>query len=61
MKHALFLNLMILALILAALWITGRGEVLIALVMLRDMPFGLLMQQPPEEDSDPKIGFTAEV
>jgi hypothetical protein len=61
MKHALFLNLMILALILAVVWVTGRGEPLIALVLLRDMPFGLLMQQPPEEDDDPKIGFTAEV
>lgn len=61
MKHALFLNLMILALILAAMLITGRAEPLIALVLLRDMPFGLLVAPSPEEDDDPKIGFTADV
>lgn len=61
MKHALILNLMIIALILAGMIITGRTEPLIALVLLRDMPFGLLTQAPPEEDDDPKIGFTADV
>lgn len=61
MKHALILNLAIGACILAAMIVTGRAEPLFGLFMLRDMPFGLLVNQPAEEDDDPKIGFQADL
>jgi hypothetical protein len=58
MNHALILNLAIVALVLVALVITMNPLALLAIALVRDMPFGLLQQDEPEEDEKGRpIGF----
>lgn len=60
MKYALALNLAILATIFAVVFMTGNALALIALVLLRDMPYGLLADEGEngeDEQSGNPIGF----
>lgn len=61
MNHALVLNLAIIALILTALVITGNPLALLAIVLIRDMPYGLLQSDDEDEDEEEEksnpIGF----
>jgi hypothetical protein len=57
MNHALLLNLAIIGLIVIALLITNNPLALLAVVFLKEMPYGLLAQDEEEEESSRKIGF----
>jgi hypothetical protein len=61
MKHALTLNLMIVAAVLLAIVISHSPVPLFALFMLRELPYGLLVSQAEPDDGEPRIGFTADV
>lgn len=57
MNHALILNAMIWIAVLAALFLTSNPVVLLGLLLLKEMPYGLLtMEEEPDEKSTP-IGF----
>lgn len=56
MNHALFLNVLIIAAIMVALVMLNNPLALLGLLLLRDMPFGLLAPPEPEEQSS-AIGF----
>ena len=60
MKHALVLNLAILAVIALVIVVTGNVLALLALVLLRDMPYGLLANEDEDGEGGPPgnpIGF----
>lgn len=60
MTHALILNALILAVILAALVITSNPLVLMCLLLLKEMPYGLMVEEDePEqaEDAGNPMGF----
>ncbi|MFT4064300.1 hypothetical protein [Paraburkholderia sp.] len=61
MKHALILNLLIIAVVALALVLTSNPLAILALFMLRDLPYGLLVSRDhaQTENSEPSIGFTA--
>ena len=58
MNHALILNFMIFAAVMAALFVTSNPVVLLGLLMLKEMPYGLLTMSEDEEDEQGKpMGF----
>lgn len=61
MKHALALNLLIIAAVALAMLVSHSALPLFALFMLREFPYGLMVQQAEPEDGEPRIGFTASV
>ncbi|MDR9847039.1 hypothetical protein [Herbaspirillum huttiense] len=61
MKHALIINLAIIALVGFTLWLTGNPMCLFGLLLLLDMPYGLLAQGGDEEDKPQGMGFTQDL
>jgi hypothetical protein len=62
MKHALTLNCLIIFTVLAALVVSRQPCVLLALLMLREMPYGLMVgQERIVETEEPRIGFNAQL
>ena len=63
MKYALAVNIGIIVLILVALLVLKNPLALLAIVLLREMPYELLL--PPEqeepEEGEPCMGFHADV
>jgi hypothetical protein len=57
MKYALILNLAILGLIAFVIWLTSNPLALLAVVFLKEMPFGLLLQGEEGEEEGRPIGF----
>jgi hypothetical protein len=58
MNHALILNLLIVGVVVLALAITSQPVVLLGLLMLRDMPYGLLAVENDDEEEEGKpMGF----
>lgn len=58
MNHALILNALIVAVVLVALVITSNPACLLGMLLLKEMPYGLLTMQEEEVDEQGKpIGF----
>lgn len=58
MNHALILNALIVAVVLVALVITSNPACLLGMLLLKEMPYGLLTMQDDELDEEGKpIGF----
>lgn len=55
-NHALILNLAIIALIALVIILTQNPLALLAIVLLREMPFGLLAQDSDDEGGDESGG-----
>lgn len=56
MGYALGLNLLIIAFLAAALLVTSNPLVLFGLLLLKELPYGLLVPEDEEEEGKP-IGF----
>lgn len=57
MIHALLLNIAILVVVAYALFVTSNPMVLLLLLLLKEMPYGLLAMDEDEEDESKPIGF----
>lgn len=59
MIHALILNIAILAVIVVALIITSNPLVLMCLLLVKEMPYGLMLEQDEEQvdEQGRPIGF----
>ena len=57
MNHALTLNILILLVILVALIVTANPLVLMCLLLLKEMPYGLLAQDTDDEEEGKPMGF----
>lgn len=59
MKYAFALNIAILGLIAFVIWLTSNPMALIGIVFLKDMPYGLLVNddEEGEEEEGRPIGF----
>lgn len=58
MNQALLLNLAIIACVTAGMLFLQNPLALFGLLLLKELPYGLLVQQDDEEESKP-IGFTS--
>jgi len=57
MNHATALNIAIILIVAFALVLTSDATVLLALMFLKDMPYGLLTMEDDEDDESKPIGF----
>lgn len=58
MNHALYLNLAIILAVIVGMVLLQNPLVLFALLLLKELPYGLLMQTTEEEEDESKpIGF----
>lgn len=58
MLHALILNALILIVIAVALYLTSNPLVLMCLLLLKEMPYGLMVKdEEDEEDEEKPMGF----
>ena len=57
MTHALLINLAIIAAIITTICLTNNPLALFALMFLKEMPFGLLLQNNDDEEEGNPIGF----
>jgi hypothetical protein len=57
MNHALLLNIAIIAVVAYGLFVTSNPLVLLLLLLLKEMPYGLLAMDDDEEDESKPIGF----
>lgn len=56
MGYAIALNLLIIAFLSAALYLTSNPLVLFGLLLLKELPYGLLVPEDDEEEGKP-MGF----
>lgn len=57
MIHALLLNIAIIAIVAFALFVTSNPMVLLILLLLKEMPYGLLAIEDEGDDESKPIGF----
>lgn len=57
MLHALLINIAIIAAIVATIVLTHNPLALLALMFLKEMPFGLMLAGQDEEEEGNPIGF----
>lgn len=57
MNHALILNFLITVAVITALVITSNPTVLLGLLLLKEMPYGLLTMEPDEDEQGRPMGF----
>lgn len=60
MTQALILNLAIIACVTAGMLVLQNPLALFGLLLLKEMPYGLLVPQEDEEEEGRPIGFTTE-
>jgi hypothetical protein len=57
MNHAILLNIAIILVVAFALFVTNNPLVLMCLLLLKEMPYGLLAIDEDEDDESKPIGF----
>ena len=58
MNHALILNALIVIVVILALVITSNPAVILGLLLLKEMPYGLLTMEPDDADEEGRpMGF----